>query len=994
MIGKTLAHYEVVEKLGSGGMGEVYRARDTKLNRDVALKVLPAEMARAPRRLNRFEREARAVAALKHPNIVTIYSVEEVDGVHFLTMELVEGQTLSDILRRSGLPLDRFFDLAIPLVDAVSSAHAKGITHRDLKPANVMIDEEGRLKVLDFGLAKLLETEKESAEPQAVTVALDTSPTQEGWILGTAAYMSPEQAEGKSVDHRSDIFSLGIIFYEMITGQRPFQGDSNASTISSILRDTPTSITELKPNLPRHLARIIQHCLAKSPDRRYQSVLDVRNELEELKKEIDSGEQLPTGESSPSVESRPRRKVSKVLVGVSVVALIALLVLVIKPWRLGVGPIQEAQASENRLAIMYFDNLADPEDSRKLGEITTNLLIADLSESQHVQVASSQRLYDILKLLGREGEKRITRDVATQVAKEARARWMLLGSILQIEPRMIVTAQLVEVETGNAVASQRISGDTGEQVFTIVDKLTEEIRKDLSLPLAADESDRPVAEATTHSQRAYRHYLEGVDKYWKQYFSEAKADFTKALEFDSTFAMAYYRLSMPGMGTLEERKDMVARAVRYSEGAGQKERQYIATRLAVVEGDFEEAIQGFQKIAKRYPEEKEAHFAMGYYCYTALRRFEEAIAHFNKAIEIDPLFTQSYNQLAYLYNSLDQLEKSIWAINRYISVAPDEANPYDTKAEIYAANGMLDEAIKSFKKAIEIKPDYYGSWNSLGHMYVFKKQYEEAEKCYERLISDPRKEARSAGRFGLALIPVHQGRLDLALATFDQGIAADRMERVEEWSQYILKADVYAVLDDTERGLEEISEGVRAYLAHRPGQIVPFRHIEVFLLAELGRFTEAERVLKAWKERIDRDDPSMMGFYWMGLGGLEYGKGNYEKAAVALTKAAEKLTDRLHPVGYRARLLLAKTYQEWGKLGEAVAEYEELLSNYSAGRIGWCASSVMMHYYLGLCYEQSGWTGKAFEQYETFLDIWKNADEGLASVGDARARLAQLESES
>jgi serine/threonine protein kinase/tetratricopeptide (TPR) repeat protein len=994
VIGETLAHYEILEKLGSGGMGEVYRARDTKLNRDVALKVLPSEMARAPGRLNRFEREARAVASLKHPNIVTIYSVEEVDGVHFLTMELVEGQTLSDTLRRSGLPLDRFFDLAIPLVDAISSAHAKGITHRDLKPANIMTDQEGRLKVLDFGLAKLLETDKESAEPQAVTVALDTSPTQEGWILGTAAYMSPEQAEGKLVDHRSDIFSLGIIFYEMITGQRPFHGDSNASTISAILRDTPTSITELKPNLPRHLARIIQHCLAKSPDRRYQSVLDVRNELEELKREIDSGELLPTGESSPSVELPPRRKVSKALVGVSVIALIALLVLVIKPWRLGVGPTQEAQASESRLAIMYFDNLADPDDSRKLGEITTNLLIADLSESEHVQVASSQRLYDILKLLGREGEKKITRDVATQVAKEARARWMLLGSILQIEPRMIVTAQLVEVETGNAIASQRITGGDGEQVFTIVDKLTAEIRKDLSLPLAAGEPDRPIAETTTHSQLAYRYYLEGVDKYWKQYFSEAKADFTKALEFDSTFAMAYYRLSMPGMGTPEEIKDMAVKAVRYSEGAGQKERQYIECRLAVVEGDFEQAIREFQQIVKRHPEEKEAHFAMGYYCYTALGRFDEAIAHFNKAIELDPLFTQSYNQLAYLYNDLDQLEKSIWAINRYISVAPDEANPYDTKGEIYAANGMLDEAIESFKKAIEIKPDYYASWTSLGYMYVFKKQYEEAEKCYERLMSDPRKVARTAGRFGLALIPVHQGRLDLALATFDQGIAADRMERVPEWSQHITKADVYAARDDAEQGLEEIQNGIRAFLAHRDGQVVPFRHIEILFLSELGRYAEAEETLMVWKERIDSDDPSKMGVYWMGLGSLEYGRGNYEKAARALTNAAEELRNRLHPVGYRARLFLAKSYQEWGKLGEAVAEYERLLSNYSAGRIGWCASSVMMHYSLGLCYEQSGWTDKAIEQYETFLDIWKNADEGLASVDDARARLAQLKSES
>jgi serine/threonine protein kinase len=288
LIGRKLVHYEIVRSLGKGGMGEVYVAEDTTLHRQIALKVLPEETAADPERRARFQREAQAVAALNHPNIVTVHSVEEADGVHFITMELVEGKTLAKMLPKNGFALAELLGIAIPLADAVSSAHRTGITHRDLKPDNIMVDAEGRLRVLDFGLAKLhdvADTEEEAT--QAPTAAVET---EEGKILGTVAYMSPEQAEGKTVDPRSDVFSLGTILFEMATGERPFRGDTKMSTIGAILKDEPVSVTERNRSLPRHLGRIIRRCLAKDPDRRYQTALDLRNELEELKAEIDSGE--------------------------------------------------------------------------------------------------------------------------------------------------------------------------------------------------------------------------------------------------------------------------------------------------------------------------------------------------------------------------------------------------------------------------------------------------------------------------------------------------------------------------------------------------------------------------------------------------------------------------------------------------------------------------------------------------------------------------------
>jgi len=304
VIGKTLGHYEITGHLGAGGMGDVYRAHDPKLKRDIAIKVLPEELAADPERRERFEREAIAVAALDHPNIVTVHSVEEADGLHFITMQLVEGKTLSELIPRQGFALEKFFEIAVPLADAIGAAHERGITHRDLKPANVMVAADGRVKVLDFGLAKLM---ADDADDHLATQLATEHLTEEGKILGTVAYMSPEQAEGRAIDHRSDIFSLGILMYEMITGEGPFSGDTKLSVMSSIVRDTPTSITELNPRVPRHLGRIIKQALEKDVSRRSQSVLDVRNQLEELQREVASGEVLPVsaGVGSGGAGRRP-----------------------------------------------------------------------------------------------------------------------------------------------------------------------------------------------------------------------------------------------------------------------------------------------------------------------------------------------------------------------------------------------------------------------------------------------------------------------------------------------------------------------------------------------------------------------------------------------------------------------------------------------------------------------------------------------------------------
>ncbi|MGB2805872.1 MAG: protein kinase, partial [Candidatus Zixiibacteriota bacterium] len=608
-------------------------------------------------------------------------------------------------------------DLAVQICEGLTIAHEKGIVHRDIKSDNIMLTPRGQVKIMDFGLAKL---------KGATRLTLSRS------TLGTASYMSPEQAQREEVDHRSDIFSFGVVLYELLTGQLPFQGDHEAAVLHAIINEEPQPVARFNNKVSAKLQDVVDKALAKEKEERYQHIDDG---LADLRREKKSLEYVKTTQIPPEVlPPKPKKKLLPFLVPASIVFILVLLFLILKPFQVQIAPEKAAVAEENSLAIMYFENMADRDDPERLGEIVTNLLITDLSESQYMNVVSSQRLYDILKLLGREGEKVIDRGVATEVATKARAKWMLLGNILQVEPELILTSQLVDVVSGQVAASQRIDGQAGEKIFAMVDKLTVEIKNDLSLPAAAkNEPDRPVAEVTTHSPEAYRYYLEGVDYGWKFYSAEAQESLEKALELDSTFVMAYYWLA--GLSSGDERDRLMDRALAYLDNTSEKEKHYVKGQKAFFSGDYAEAIKECQKIVEHYPDEKQAFWTMGFICTQRLQQPEEAIRHFSRAIEIDPLFKMAYNSLAYAYNEIGDFEKSIWAINKYISLAPDEANPYDSRADLYAYNGKLDQATESYKKALEIKPDFYMSLPKLGHMYLFKREYAKAESCYKELAS-------------------------------------------------------------------------------------------------------------------------------------------------------------------------------------------------------------------------------------------------------------------
>lgn len=968
MIGKTISHYKILEKIGEGGMGVVYKAQDTKLDRTVALKFLPSHLLQNEEAKTRFIHEAKAASALDHPNIATVHDIDEVAGETFISMALIDGVSLKKLSESGTLPIQKVIDIAVQAAEGLSAAHKKGIVHRDIKSDNIMLTTDNLVKLMDFGLAKL------KGVPGV---------TRAGSTVGTAHYMSPEQAKGEEVDHRSDIFSFGVVLFELTTGEFPFAGDYEPAVAYSIVNEPPRSMRELRPDAPVELEGIVGKALEKDPSDRYQSMEELISDLRML---IEGRTSEITAAMTPH---RPARGIGRKVLVPALVLAVAIVVLIIG-LQMRVDRRPPVEASDNVLAVMYFQNLAAEIDTGRLGEIITNLVITDLSESRFVKVVSSQRLYDILKLLGREGVKVIDPDVATQVAEKAGAKWMLTGSIVQTEPRIFLTAQVEEVGTGTTVASQRVSGEEGEDIFSVVDKLTFEVKKDLELPEEAlEEPDPPVAEVTTSSPDAYRYYLEGIEYMGKAYLPEAQESFRKALECDSTFAMAYFRLGMTYTGGDQLlAREALDKAFQYSERVTHKEQLYIRGLRTLMWSDFEEGIETLLELTERYPDEKEAYFWLGAIYHTGRNDSERAIPYLSKAIELDPLYKQPYNMLAYAYDRVGEFDKSIWAINKYISLAPDEANPYDTRGELYGYNGRIDQAIDSFEKALEIKPDFRPALEHLGHMYLLKRDYLMAESYYKITTSSDDVSERSLGRSYLALVQYHRGKFKEGIAALDRGIAEDVAEGAGQLfiaAKRGLKAQGYEAIGDLESAVSEAGAAVEIMREALPTVPVGLHDYYGHILALSGRFEEAEKIAEELRDVIERLDPVQIHNYWWLLGDMELARGDAEAALGYMERA-----DSANANSFDTEFVLARALLEVGRTEDAIAVLEKRLTRYGPARAGAPVKSVKMHYLLGMAYEESGQTAKAVEQYETFLDIWKDADPGIAEIEDAKRRLELL----
>ena len=683
MIGKSLSHYKILSKLGSGGMGDVYLARDIHLDREVALKILPSEMAADPTRLQRFEREARAVAALNHPNIVTLHSVEEADGVRFLTMERVLGENLEQKAIRGGMEFRPFMDLARPLAEALCAAHEKGITHRDLKPANIMVTEDGLVKVLDFGLAKL----QESPDDMEATDVQTRGLTQEGTILGTVPYMSPEQLQGRAVDHRSDIFSLGIIFYQLLTGKRPFIGETSVDIISAILRDTPRPVTEINVSLPNHMGRIVRRCLNKDANDRYQTARDLLNDLKELKEEISRNE----------------------------------------------------EQSVNSVAVLPFANMSPDPEQEYFCEGIAEELINGLGRLKNLRVASRTSAF---KFKGSDHDIR-------EIGEHLNVDKVVEGSVRKAGNRVRITVQLINVQDGYRLWSERYDRKL-EDIFAIQDEIAESIVRALEVTLSPKER-RSIQNVATRDVGAYDFYLRGRKYFYefdRLNWEHARQMFERAIKLDPNYALAYAAIAdcwsflFMYSGSSEHLRQLAGVASRKALELDPDLAEAYASRGMVLslEQDHEEAAEHFEKAIQLNPKLYEA-----YYFYARANAAQGNLlkaAHlYEQAIEVRPDDYQAPLLLPQVYFGLNRKEDAIAARRAGIEKAQRHIalNPSDVRA-LYLCGGSLaqvgevEKGLELVGRAVTIAPNEPGLLYNAACTYSTLGRTDEALEHLEQAV--------------------------------------------------------------------------------------------------------------------------------------------------------------------------------------------------------------------------------------------------------------------